>query len=219
MSARDRNWIGLIGVVLTSAVGCDFGPSGPSRSASEYNLKLIRLGMWNYRSSYGVFPPVSGSGNRNVREFGYSFRVSLLPFVQNDRLYGSVFRGTRSPIDRPQKDVWDNPELLNATIKWYNTDPTDPRKTHYRAIVGGGAFDENGLPVPDANKDCIMIVEASESVVWTKPDELVYKADQPLPKFGFLNGGFHAIFVDESLRWIPSSTPEPEIRRMITGGK
>ncbi|HEV3082684.1 MAG TPA: hypothetical protein VGY66_23070 [Gemmataceae bacterium] len=78
-----------------------------------------------------------------------------------------------------------------------------------------------------------MIIEAGEAVPWTRPADLAYRPDQPLPPVGgifttkrrfSLFGsnrvkGFHAAFADGSTRWLPTDLPEAELRAMIERSK
>ena len=67
-----------------------------------------------------------------------------------------------------------------------------PHHTFFRVFVGKGAAFESGqrLRFPedfsDGTSKTILVVDAAEPVPWTKPDELVYSPDQPLPKVGGL---------------------------------
>jgi hypothetical protein len=62
-----------------------------------------------------------------------------------------------------------------------------------------------------------MIVEAGKPVPWTKPKELVYDPDGPLPELTCLfRDGFRAAQVSPSVTFIDKSTSEPELRAAIT---
>ena len=70
---------------------------------------------------------------------------------------------------------------------------------------------------PIANGETILVVEASESVPWTKPDELVYDPDGPLPKLGCLDDFcFQAVLFDGSVRVFQCNIPENDLRALIT---
>ena len=48
--------------------------------------------------------------------------------------------------------------------------------------------------IPDGSSATLMVVEAGESCVWTKPDDLPYNAKKPLPKLGgMFEGDFHIL--------------------------
>jgi prepilin-type processing-associated H-X9-DG protein len=55
-------------------------------------------------------------------------------------------------------------------------------------------------------------------VPWSKPDDLPYAADRPLPGLGGLRlkGGFMAAFADGSVRSIPEGVREEALRAAIT---
>ena len=73
----------------------------------------------------------------------------------------------------------------------------EPHTTFYQVFVGKGAAFEGtrGLKLaedfPDGTSNTILIVEAGEAVPWTKPDDLPYAADRPLPGPGRAVQGDH----------------------------
>jgi hypothetical protein len=63
----------------------------------------------------------------------------------------------------------------------------------------------------------LLLVEAGESVPWTRPEDLPFEADKPLPRLGGLfTDGFHAAFCDNSALFIPRAIPEDRLRALIT---
>src|SRR5262249_28331296 len=95
--------------------------------------------------------------------------------------------------------------------------------THYQAFAGKGtAFeDSQAIRLPDDFPDGItktfLVVEAVNPVPWTKPEDLVYEPDKPLPPLsGLYESGFNAVFADGSVRLIPRNTKEEIIRALIT---
>jgi prepilin-type processing-associated H-X9-DG protein len=96
--------------------------------------------------------------------------------------------------------------------------------TVYQVIVGTGtAFEERKdkpLKIPDdfpkGTSNTLLLVEALDTVPWTKPADLTFRLDQPLPKFSNrYSGGFQAAFVDGSVRPITKETSEQALRNMI----
>ena len=52
---------------------------------------------------------------------------------------------------------------------------------------------------------------------WTRPGELVYKADRPLPKLGGLfPDGFHAGMMDGAVLFFSRRIDEATLRRFVT---
>jgi hypothetical protein len=167
---------------------------------------------------YGRLPPAVKHGNDGQPL--YSWRVLLLPFLEQQNLF-SQFN-----LDEP----WDsshNKPLLEKIPKCYML--WRGRKdvagmTHYQVFVGPGtAFERDDFP------DTLLVVEAAKPVPWTKPVDLVYVPDEPLPALGGLfqkpihlwcyeigrREGFNACFVDGTVRFIPSDTDERTLRGLI----
>ena len=71
----------------------------------------------------------------------------------------------------------------------------------------------------DGTSNTILIVEAGNAVPWTKPEDLHYAADEPLPELGGLFPDiFHAAFVDGSVHTLTKKYDEANLRAAITAG-
>src|SRR5207302_1715048 len=101
----------------------------------------------------------------------------------------------------------------------------EPGLTYYQIFVGGGAPWERGPESPsiprtfrDGTSNTILIAEAGDPVVWTKPDDLPYDPNKPLPKLG--NAWNRPVFLvalaDGSVRMIPPTVSEKTLRAAIT---
>ncbi len=137
--------------------------------------------MHNYESTFGHLPPAAirdESGNPLL-----SWRVAILPYVEADNLYRQM------RLDEP----WDSPhnrQFLDQMPAVFRS-PTQERSantTYYRVFVGPGtAFERDGMRLIDmynGTANVIGVIEAGEAVPWTKPDELEYRPDEPLPPLG-----------------------------------
>jgi hypothetical protein len=195
-----------------------------ARTQSQNNLRQIGLAMHNFHATYNGFPggAICDAKGKPL----LSWRVAILPFIEEGRLYNEF------KMDEP----WDsehNKKLIARMPKTYSV-PADPsvakHETYYRAFTGKEALFHtanrtNGpisigpriTEILDGTSNTIMVAEAAESVPWTKPDELAYDSDKPLPKLGGLfKGGFHALFADASVRFIRSDISEKTLRALIT---
>jgi hypothetical protein len=70
---------------------------------------------------------------------------------------------------------------------------------------------------PDGTSNTIFIAEAARAVPWTKPEDLPYAPDQPLPPLGgLLWGGYFVAFGDGSVRRLYREPSEATLRALIT---
>jgi prepilin-type processing-associated H-X9-DG protein len=71
--------------------------------------------------------------------------------------------------------------------------------------------------ITDGTSNTILIVEAGDPVPWSKPADLHWDPNGPLPKLGGTRlGGFNAAMADGSVRFVQKSTSERTIRAAIT---
>jgi Protein of unknown function (DUF1559) len=187
-----------------------------NRMADANNLKQIGIAMHNYHDVHGHFPPAAICDKEGKPLL--SWRVALLPYLEQNELHKQF------KLDEP----WDsehNRRLLAAMPKVYDS-PAAPNAgsylTHYRVFVGPQAGFElckgrRIAEITDGLSNTWMVVEAAEAVPWTKPDELSYDPQKPLPKLAdFVGGGFNAVLMDGAAIYYRMPMPEKTIRALIT---
>jgi prepilin-type processing-associated H-X9-DG protein len=186
-----------------------------ARIQSANNLKQIGVAMHSYLDSTGSFP-AHAVFDKDGKPL-LSWRVLLLPYVEQDALY-KEFK-LNEPWDSPH-----NKKLLEKMPKLY-ADPLmkadKPYTTFYQGFVGAGAFFEGkkgiGIrDITDGTSNTLMIVQAGSAVPWTKPEDLPFKPGAQLPKLGGTANGFNALFADGSVRFFSKSTSEKTLRAVIT---
>ena len=175
--------------------------------------------MLNYQDEHGRLPPavVYGEDGRPL----HSWRVLLLPYIEQQELYEQFH------LDEP----WDSPHnlpLLQRMPKTYAPPPgKKSRMPAYHTVchvfVGRSAPFEDKKEVktledfPDGTSNTILIVEAGPPVPWTKPEDLPYDADAPLPRLDPL---FHDLIrvalADGSVRYVRKDIDEATLRAAIT---
>jgi hypothetical protein len=187
-----------------------------ARTQSANNLKQMVLAMHIYLDQNKVFP-LAAICDKNGKPL-LSWRVAILPFIEQDQLYRQF------KLDEP----WDsehNQKLIPLMPPTYALPAALSKlgETHYRVFVEGGAGFEwcKGLRIAeyrDGTSNTIAIVEAAQGVPWTKPDELVYGDKKPLPKLGnfYGNGMFNAALFDGSVRALRTNLRESTLRAYIT---
>jgi hypothetical protein len=202
-------------VVAAAVQGVQKIRESANRQVDANNLKQIALAMHNYHDAYGHFPPQAVYSKEGKPLL--SWRVLLLPFLEQDNLYRQF------KLD----EAWDSPHnktLLAQMPKVYADPAVDPHQpeTVYQGFAGPGAFFEGtkGLQIKDftdGTSNTLMIVEAAVSVPWTKPHDLPYDPNKPLPKMGgHRSGVFAAAFCDGSVRFLPEGIKESVLRALIT---
>ncbi len=225
--------LGLIGTLLTVPVGL-MGLLFPAvnkvreaaaRAQSMNNLTQIVLALHNYNDTYGRLPPAGSRGlpgmpGRPGDKPLLSWRVAILGFIERQDLY----------LQFHQNEPWDSPHnkaLLPLIPKVYlqpGEQPGPEGLTRYQVFVGPGtAFESelNGVPLPrgfpDGTANTLLVVEATNGVPWTKPDDLPFDPKAPLPPLGGqFRSGFPAAYADGSCKMIPRDTPEATLKALIT---
>jgi hypothetical protein len=165
----------------------------------------------------------------------HSWRVFLLPYLNEEDLYRQFRLG--EPWDSPHNlallprmpEVYARPWGLPGGV------PAEPFTTFYQAFVGEGTAFEGtqGLhfpeDFPDGPANTVLLVEAGEAVPWTKPADLAYARDQPLPALGgIFTGegrfnlfgpsrvkGFHVLTADGYVRFVTPAVSEESLRAAI----
>jgi prepilin-type processing-associated H-X9-DG protein len=172
-----------------------------NRMKDSNNLKQFALAMHNYHDVNGEVPgAICDKDGKPL----LSWRVAILPFIEQDNLYRQFH------LDEP----WDsehNKPLIEKMPRIYEIPGTavKPGNTHYRTFVGEkGSWKKYSdtvriTQITDGTSNTWMIGESEDSVIWTKPDEI--PADgKTVPKLGkFFSGGFNVAFWDGSVRFFP----------------
>jgi RNA polymerase sigma factor (sigma-70 family) len=187
-----------------------------ARRRSVNNLKQIALALHNYADSNGHFPTAAIYSEDGTPLL--SWRVAILPYIEQDALYRQF------KLD----EAWDSPhnkKLLDQMPKLYAPvagQVPDKHSTFYQVFTGKGTV----FPGPkairiadiiDGTSNTVMVVEGGEAVLWTKPAELPYAPDKPLPLLGgMFVGGFNAAFADGSVRFLKDSIDPKTLRAIIT---
>lgn len=198
-----------------------------NRAQSANNMMQIGLAFHNYHDTYKSFPPavVYSQDGKPL----YSWRVLILPFLGEDRLYKQF------KLDEPWDSATNRPLLAQMPRLYVHPSqgqPVDPYATFYQvftAEVGQGPWEGRPMfdvgpkagritfaAIVDGTSNTIMVVEATDPVPWSQPTDLPYAPDQPLPKLGLGSRTFNALMADGSVHALPKDTDERTIRALIT---
>lgn len=165
--------------------GKEIEASGKKPSMStEKKLRQVGLAMFNYEATFGRLP-TAATRSADGKPL-YSWRVELLPFLEQDGLYREFNR----------KEVWDHPDnkrLLGKMPAIFAMDATDPGfvpgRTRFQVLQSkGGVFDGDKstklAEITDGSSSTLLVVEAGEPIEWTRPDELRFDPKGAMPKLG-----------------------------------
>ena len=188
--------------------------------------------MHNYQSTFNHLPapafysdspraPFDPFVTRTVSTHGkalLSWRVALLPYLERESLYNEF------KLDEP----WDSPhnkKLLPRMPKVYappGMTTREPYSTFYQVFVGTHAAFEhhhNGISLGDflnSPSHVLLIVEAGCAVPWTKPEDLHFALDQPIPELGGqFPGMFNAAMADGSIWPLSKKMDSDTLRKLI----
>lgn len=185
------------------------------RAQATNNLKQLALAMHNYADVNRSFPPAVLYGPDGKTP--YSWRVALLPYLEQAPLYQQY------KFDEP----WDsaNNKLVLAKMPAVFRDPNDPADSTFSSYYGltGPAtifFGKEGakfVQITDGTSNTLMFVEAKREIPWTKPEDIPYDKEKPLPKLGgHYPDGFIAAFCDGSVRFMTQNFSQTVLRAMMT---
>lgn len=184
------------------------------RARSSDNLKRIMVAIHAYHDEKGHAPNNVADKDGNPI---LSWRVRLLPYLDQEALYKQF------TLDEP----WDgenNKKLLGQMPDAFRVgfEGKGEAKTHYQGFAGPGAVFEPGgrllIPrsIPDGTTITLGVVEAGPPVEWTKPADIPYEPDQPLPRLdGPFANTFNASTVDGSTYTLRRDLDESILRFLI----
>jgi hypothetical protein len=200
-----------------------------ARSQSQNNLKQMGLALHNYHDANGAFPPAAFTSRKGGRG-GLSWRVAVLPYIDQDALYKQF------KLDEP----WDsehNRKLIPSMPKVYadprNT-PAEPGLTYYKAFVGRDVPDRAGKPQPgpdaiwswsagrritgitDGTSNTFLVAAFGPPVPWTKPADFEHDPKAPLPDLFAPFAGLNVVLGDGSVRFVAPTVDPKVLRAMIT---
>lgn len=188
-------------------------------SAKEKNnLKQIGLAFHNYHDTYNRFPALDSNGQpdeANVRGKGLSWRVHILPFLEEPQLY-SEFN-----LDEP----WDsehNKALIERMPAVFGNNPEG--KTSIDVFAGEGLMFEEGKPGPgirdiiDGTSNTLLVVQAGEDKAdfWTKPGGLELDPEDAKKGLGEIGETFLVLFCDGSVRALPGNLASNLFKLLVT---
>ncbi len=214
---------------LAPAISAAQGAS--RRAQSQNNLKQIGLAIHNYASVNNLHlpsPVLYGGPNKSVP---YSWRVAILPYLEQNELYKQY--DFDEPWDGPNNrklidkmpSTYGYPGVAGSLLSRTNASYFVLTGTATAFGVPAGPKDATGITfadITDGSSNTIMVVEAKREIPWTKPEDIPFDPNGPLPELGgFARDVFEAGFADGSVRAISYRVNPSVLKALITraGGK
>ena len=175
------------------------------------------MALLRYEDEHGSLPPaiVHGKDGQPL----YSWRVLLLPYVEEDELYAQFH------LDEPWDSEHNLPLLsrMPHTYKapWTREVDVPPHHTVVHVFVGPGTPFESNQKIrlkdfKDGRSNTLLFVEAGKPVPWTKPEELTFDPKHPIQLQGLFRNGFRAGMADGGRRYVARDTASAFLRKAIT---
>jgi hypothetical protein len=194
-------------------------PAGdPSAKSSDLDkCKNIAIAFHNFHD-VNMHMPLAGSQKLDGKGAGLSWRVHLLPYLEQQALYNQF------KLDEP----WDsehNRKLIAKMPAIYDLDPTVPQGQTVVELPLGEGFGFSGeapltfFQITDGTSNTILAVRAAptKAVIWTKPDDLQLDPAQAADQLGAArDSGFLAIMFDGSVRKIPKDVNADALKAALT---
>jgi hypothetical protein len=213
-----------VGPFVTLRTGDNVAQTARAITKTKNNLHRIGIALQGFNGTFGKLPPwaiCDKDGNPLL-----SWRVLLLPFLGEGELFAQF------KLD----EGWDglhNIKLVDKLPAVFRTPlgKFQPGHTFYQGFVGKGAGWELmpdskqrlgavGLSLTDFKDgpaNTIAVVDAVESVPWTKPADIPFDAAEPLPQAGGLfKVGTYVLLFDGSVRLVRRSVSPETWRAAIT---
>jgi prepilin-type processing-associated H-X9-DG protein len=187
-------------------------------------MKQMGLAFHNFHSANDHFP-AAAIKDKNGKPL-LSWRVAILPYLEQGQLYNEFH------LDEPWDSAHNKPLIARMPPTFAVPGAkAAPGETFYRGFSGASAVfdpkDKDGLSlrdVTDGTSNTVGLIEAKTAVVWTKPDaEIPFDPNDPKKAADFLNaagghfpGGFNALFLDGSVKFLKTTINPQVFRALLT---
>jgi hypothetical protein len=220
--AQSKSAVDLSGGIKLAEQFLATADNASRREASFRNLRQIALAIHNYASANRHLPTPALLKKGSKIGFLYSWRVAILPFLDANDLYQQY------NFDEP----WDGPnnrKLLDKMPAVYGFpgvggQPSSKTNASYFVFASDvAAFGAKGDAAPtfadfrDGTSNTIWLVEAKRDIPWTKPEDIPFDPNGPLPQLGgFSPNSFSVAFADGSVRSIKNTINPDVFKALIT---
>ena len=186
------------------------------RSQRKNGMKQIGLAFHNYHDVYGKFPRSNGDGEG--RQTGLSWRVFLLPFVDEANLY------QKFQLDEPWDSKANLPLVKRMPAVFAVAGVDKPGHTSIHVFTGKtapfGGEKDRGIGIRDfrdGTSSTILAVVAGPATAtpWTKPGGLEFTGKNAFELLGEVERTFLTLLGDGSVREISADIKVQTLNNLI----
>ncbi len=194
------------------------GTGGAATARTQNNMKQIALAMHSYHDAYGAMPAAAVLGKKGKPLL--SWRVQILPFVEQDNLYQLIKRDEPWDSVHNKKVFDDHP--MPSVFEVVGANKPGDKNTHMQVFRGNGAMFDlvKGIKlveITDGTSNTIMVATAKTAVPWMKPDDIEFDPKTDPRDFLLYIGGLTNIsFGDGSVRTLKKTITVENMRALIT---
>jgi hypothetical protein len=200
--------------VALAARGAD-SPAAPriDIGLSQHNLKRIGIAFHSFHDANLSLPiDLATSEGKPL----LSWRVVILPYLGEEELYKQF------KLNEPSDSVH-NRNLIPKMPRVYAPFRVKAKEgeTFYQVFAGKDAVFEPGklrrIPsIADGTSNTGLVFEAGEPVIWTKPSDMPFDENRPLPKLGGMFGGeSNVVMCDGWVARIKKGANEKQLKLII----
>jgi hypothetical protein len=195
---------------------------GPMRASS---IRQLIIAMHNYHSDYGYLPAQAICDKTGKPLL--SWRVTLLPYLDQEPLYKQF------KLDQPwdsehnkallekMPSVFQHPDIevkSDAGMTFFKVFYSKKGMKPAAALLEQGKVTLGMITVQDGTSNTALLTDAGSAVPWTKPEDILFDPQQPLPKL--VSPGkddkFWIGFCDGSVSAIPNNIKPDLLRAFVT---
>jgi hypothetical protein len=210
----------LAGLVALPATSADDPPSITEQDlkASANNITKIVRSIHTHSDATGAL--ASDILDKNDKPL-LSWRVAILPYIEKGEQEGELYKQFK--LNEPW-DSENNKKLIEKMPNIYAPIrvKAKPGETFYQTMTGEGTLFVKHKPayqignIPDGTSITGLVFEAGDPVIWTKPVDLPFDKDKPLPKLGGMFDGIcHVGLADGSVFKMRRYPDEKELKNLI----
>jgi hypothetical protein len=190
------------------------------RTRAANNMKQIGLAMHNYLDSFGRFPAAANFDKDDKPLL--SWRVHLLPFLDQDALYKEFHLDEPWNSEHNKKLMDKMPDVFRSTA---DGKLAKAGKTTYLVPRGKETMfppETTGIriqDITDGTANTIMLVDVADerAVIWTKPDDIEIKPEEPQKGLAArARDAFQVLFADGSVHMLPKDIDKKTLWALFT---